>query len=303
MFTLQPRETLPLVRVLTDPTDSTTYYVRAVVRNAKTLVTLTTLTLTDNGNRIFSNNYLVPADPSGRGFFIAVTTQVFTDAGMTTPSAYNDETETYVIYDRMSFAHAISNYLGAQLAGDGLDIDYKKIGKMLAEISTESLAKILKEIETVKKAVKDSETEKTDLEPVLSAISEVKNAVQDLDIPEFEPTDLQPVLESIQTVLTAVGGIKFEQKDLDLSPVLEALKKFDLTEVNTKGGDISKVAEKLLESTQKLPEALKQIDDIKTTMKEFLYIVTSEKRSGAGKQSEQTHAINRAGRLIKIRKP
>jgi len=64
MLQVNPRETYPIVRQLADPLDTGTYYVRAVVRNARTDETLETLNLTNKGSGRFLYNYQVPADAS-----------------------------------------------------------------------------------------------------------------------------------------------------------------------------------------------------------------------------------------------
>jgi hypothetical protein len=59
---LEPQQEFVLARGLEDHTDSTTYYVRAVVRNAKTDALISTVNLTDNGNRRFTKAWMTPAD-------------------------------------------------------------------------------------------------------------------------------------------------------------------------------------------------------------------------------------------------
>ncbi len=51
---LNPHEQFTIVRQIEDHTDSSTYYVRAVVRNAKPDALLATVNLTDQGSRRFS---------------------------------------------------------------------------------------------------------------------------------------------------------------------------------------------------------------------------------------------------------
>src|SRR5574337_612585 len=98
---LEPREYFTIARGLEDYTDSTTYYVRAVIRNARTDALIDTVNLTDNGNRRFTKAWQVPADPSGLGFYIIVTTTVYTDSGYTTKAEnYLERFEEHLVQNR-----------------------------------------------------------------------------------------------------------------------------------------------------------------------------------------------------------
>lgn len=124
---LNPRESFTIVRQIEDHTDSATYYVRAVIRNAKTDALIETINLTDRGSLRFSESWLVPADGSGQGFWVSILTSVYTDSGYTTKSEnYGDKMETYLVQDRVNVN------LGG-IGGGGSDIDYKRIQKMIDE--------------------------------------------------------------------------------------------------------------------------------------------------------------------------
>ena len=84
-LTLQPQASFTLVRQIANHTDSSTYYVRAVIRNAYTDELISTLDLTDRGSQRFSKNWQVPADPSGEGFYLSIVTSVYTDSGRLRP--------------------------------------------------------------------------------------------------------------------------------------------------------------------------------------------------------------------------
>lgn len=127
---LNPREIFTVVRQIEDHTDNSTYYVRAVIRNAKTDALITTINLTDQGSRRFSGPFKVPADVSGQGFWVSILTSIYTDAGYTTKSPnYGDKMDTYLVQDRLPFN---PNY--PVPVGGGSDIDYKRIRKIVEEV-------------------------------------------------------------------------------------------------------------------------------------------------------------------------
>src|SRR5258707_3851150 len=99
---LEPLEDFTIARGLEDHTDSTTYYVRAVVRDAKTDALLATVNLTDQGDaHRFSKKWQIPADQTGQGYYLLITTSVYTDSGYTTKSSnYGDKDETYLVMRR-----------------------------------------------------------------------------------------------------------------------------------------------------------------------------------------------------------
>lgn len=124
---LNPRESFTIVRQIEDHTDLTTYYVQAIVRNAKTDALLATVNLTLKGDQRYSADYLVPVDGSGQGFWISIVTSVYTDAGYTTKSGnYGDKLDTYLVQERPN----VNLGLGG---GGGSDIDYKKVRKIIKE--------------------------------------------------------------------------------------------------------------------------------------------------------------------------
>lgn len=122
---LEPGEYFGLVRQIADPNDSNTYYVRAVVRNARTDATIDTVNLTNRGSGRFSAEYQVPS-VGVLPFFIVISTVVYTDSGYTTKSSdYSQESETYLIETR-------SRHMGGGGSG-GSRVDYEKIKKMIEE--------------------------------------------------------------------------------------------------------------------------------------------------------------------------
>ena len=185
MISIAPREWFTIVRGLYDHTDSSTYYVRAVIRNSRTDELIATVDLDDSGDgHRFKKVWQVCADPSGLGMFIDIVTSVYTDVGRTTKGTYVDEFDTYLVADRMN-----PNIGG----GGGPDVDYKKIGRMI----TEAISGIPKPEKV--------DMPKIDLTTVLGAISDVQRAVSGIDIPKAEPVDLRPVLSKLDQAIAVAS--------------------------------------------------------------------------------------------------
>ena len=203
MISLQPQENYTIVRQLPDPSDSTTYYIQAVVRNSVTDAILKTVNLEDKGSCRFKANYQVPADVEGLGFYIDITTNVYTDSGYTTKSgSYADELEQYLVFDRIKPA------MGGG-GGGGSDVDYKKIQKMID--------KIVKEIPP---------SVPTNFGPVMEQLQELKTAVSSIEIPEMEEIEFKPLLDAVASAEDRIVKA-IDEKDVtpetDLTPVLDKI--------------------------------------------------------------------------------
>lgn len=236
MISLQPREQFTIVRQLGDHTDPTTYYVRAFVRNSIDDTILKTINLTDKGGNRFKAIYEIPADISGFGFYIDITTSVYTDDTYAVKSTtYLDENETYLVFDRI--VRPGGN------GGGGADVDYKKIQKMITkaendiieafpemkETNLEPMMLALNEMSTAISKIKPEKADKVNLTPVIMAITTAQKAVIEAIANKevTDPTDLSPVMDAI------------ESKEVDLSSVVEpvqnlktAIEKF-IKEMNT----------------------------------------------------------------------
>lgn len=221
---VNPNTNLRIVRQLSDPTDVGTNYVRAVVRNSATGAVLDTVNLTDEGGQRFSGYYHTDADPSGVGYYIDVTTTVYTDAGYTTKSEnYQVESNTY---------HVIQQWGPGMGLGGGTDVNYEKVrrivqeelGKLNIEIPTPrditpELLGVERRLKESVGAIKIPEQKEVDLEPVLQEVrTSVDNAINTLllavDAKEVTPpTDLTEVLEAIATI-----------RDVDLTGATQAVR-------------------------------------------------------------------------------
>lgn len=199
---LHPREQFTVVRQIEDHTDTATYYVRAVIRNAKTDAIIQVsgnnyLNLTDRGSQRFSANWLVPADASGQGFYVSILTSVYTDSGYTTKSQnYGDKIDVYLIQDR----------LNANLGmGGGSDIDYKKIRKLIEEVVLEHKVEIQMPAMPVFPAI-DIHT------PLMELSSELRAKIDGINIPKL---NIKPVMDKIDDMVSLVEEKHGENKNME----------------------------------------------------------------------------------------
>lgn len=200
MISLQPQEQFTIVRQLADHTDPTSYYVQAVIRNSISGETLQTLALNDIGNGRFTKLYEVPADVSGLGFYIDITTSVYTDVDHTTKAPnYGDTNDQYLVFDRTPKGSG----------GGGADVDYKKIQKMFDK-AVEAIPK-LKEL---------------DLTPLVGMLAEVKKEISSIEMPEIEKINHGPVLDAIEGIekkITKAISDKKVTPETNLNPLIEKL--------------------------------------------------------------------------------
>lgn len=202
-----PQSTLRIVRQLTDPFDTDTNYVRAVVRNSTTGDVSATINLTDQTGQRFTGQYTTPPDISGMGYYIDVTTSVYTDSGYTTLNTnYAIEAHTYFIHEEK-----------VHLGGGGVDVNYDKIRKIVREVLDEQEKTELPEIRDLTPELLASE--RRIKESVTSAVSSIR-------IPEQVRPDLDGAVsrittsldEAINTLLLAVDRKPVTPKT-DITPV------------------------------------------------------------------------------------
>ena len=202
---LQPQVEFPIVRQIGNHLDSTTYYVRAVVRNAAG-ATIDTVDLDAKGDQRYQTSWRVPADPSGQGAYISIVTSVYTDAGYTTKSPdYSDEENTYLIFDRV---------MPAMRGGGGID------ARTVRRIMQEELGKLP---EPEKIEFPEIEIPEVRFDSVLSAIADLRVSLA----PKPQtPVNLTPVIQAIDRLMDAI-----ERKEVtpptDISPLLERLSTMD----------------------------------------------------------------------------
>lgn len=216
MIQLQPREIFTIVRQLPDPGDTGTYYVRASVYNSRTGELLKDINLVDRGGQRFTQDYQIPADVSGQGFYIDITTNVYTDSIYSVNSTiYGRDNNSYLVFDRIS-----------RLAGGGSgggDIDYKKIQRLLSEFFLPFARN-----KDQKGNIIDlwPEAQKVDINPLHESISALHEKFDSVEPQENEAIDFAPVTAAISATEKRIL-FHIDEKEVtestDLTPVLDAI--------------------------------------------------------------------------------
>ncbi len=212
---LRPQRNFTVVRQLANHTDSSTYYVRAVIRDAYTDAILDTLDLTDRGEQRFSKNWQVVADPSGLGREISIVTSVYTDSGYTIKSEnYGDEENSHLIEE--------NNPIGR---GGGSGVDARTVRRILKEeleALEEVKASAKKKQDEELGAVEPEKKEPMRFDEVLEALTSLQKAVVALSEKEPEKFDYKPFNEGVKSILSAVNE-KEVTPVTDLEPVTKAI--------------------------------------------------------------------------------
>ena len=111
-------------------TDTTTYYVKAVIRDLRTNIILDTLYLTDLGNGRFSKTWNVPQDGQGFGRQIEIEKTVYEDSAYTIPSGlYGRWLDEYTIFNLANRLPSTGGY-----GGHGTQVDYKEITTIIKKL-------------------------------------------------------------------------------------------------------------------------------------------------------------------------
>jgi len=288
--TIQPREYFPISRIIPDPADTTTYYIRAVIRNAKTGVTIATVNLASQGNNLYANTWQAVPDPSGRGLFITITTSVYLDSGYTTKSpVYGEDTDTYLIYDRFNFVQALGSQIAAILEGHtgGADVDYKKIRKIMESVVKENL-----KTETIVQQVEAPKTLENDL--VIELLGKISLKLDTLDNKEntepAEKLDYEKILAPIRalesSVMSAVKSIEVS-KPVELQPVIQLL------ELIKKGIEADTDSE-ILDNLAEIKIAVEKQPDAVLTLLQSIEKLVTPPEPPRGPRRE----VNRFGQLV-----
>lgn len=240
---ISPKQNIALAYQISDPYDTTTYFVRSVIRDTATGAVLATVPLADQGSGRFTAASIAPSDPTGLGRFIDVTTVVYTDSGYTTKSnLYQQDLETYVVKEFGSVGGGF---------GGGVDIDYKRIKGLVKELFDEyaranapiapdlgkieaGLAKVLDAVSSIEiPKITIPEQKTVDLSGVLGAIrsasSEISSKIDSIEAPEQEKLDLSPVealLEEVKKTLSGISkDVSAEEFSSRIKPVLDEIAK------------------------------------------------------------------------------
>lgn len=279
-----PQSTLRIVRQLTDPLDSGTNYVQAVVRNSTSGDIVATINLTDKTNQRFTGEYTTPPDISGMGYYIDVTTSVYTD------DAYTTLNTNYAIEAQTHFIHEQRVHMG----GGGADVNYDKVRRIVKEVveaQEKPKAPIVKdltpEMRRMEERIKDSVTQ----------------AVSSIRFPEQVRPDLDGVVARVnETVENATNMVlmSIEQKEVtpqtDLTPILDAISALPNEQMIVTTQELQAMVTVL----QELVNTQQDVDAMRMAAEEFMGKVSPRTITTPKPQKEENTSALRARRLLGI---
>jgi hypothetical protein len=280
-----PQSTLRIVRQLTDPYDTGTNYVQAVIRNSTTGGVVATLNLTDETAQRFTGQYTTPPDISGMGYYLDVTTTVYSD------SAYTTKNTNYAIEAHTYFIHEQKTHFG----GGGGDVNYDKIRKIVQEIldgqekqEMPTIKDLTPEIKAMEQRIKDS----------------VSSAVSSIRFPEQVRPDLDGVVSRISaTVENAINTVlmSIEQKEVtpetDLTPITQAIESLPLNEQR----EATQELQTLVNTLQELVNTQSDVDSMRLAAEEFMDKVKPRTLTAPKeKPKEENTSALRARRLLGV---
>lgn len=192
---IEPQYTIPLIYQIVDPSDSTVYYVRAIVYDSLTRTVLATKNLVSQGNGLWSSTVTAPVDSTGLGRHIHVIIKVYTDSGYTTLSTdYNQQIDKYLVKTQRVFGGT----------GSSGDVDYDKIKNIIKEllkpIIEDDTTENKKEMALLNKINKDVAEMCTKMD-----LMDSKDAQDTTENEPPEPVDFSPIINEIRGIGNTLG--------------------------------------------------------------------------------------------------
>ena len=211
---IAPNQPFDIFYFLRNPTDSTTYYIRAVIYDVRSGTVLLTANLTQlpTNSRLFSATVQAPADSSGIGRNIVAIASVYTDAGYTTKSTDYEEQEQYLLV----------RSIAPNFSGGAVGIDYQELRSMMRE----------EVLRGVRALPKPEVTKMPDMpfEAIFGAIGALQREIN--RIPK-EGADLSSVSQSLAHIHNLIAS-QSEPEKVELAPIEEALNglAYDIAQLN-----------------------------------------------------------------------
>jgi hypothetical protein len=197
---ISPAENFDVFYYLRNPTDSTTYYVRAVIYDVRTGGVLSTINLTRSiaNPHLFSAVAQAPADSSGFGRNIVAVASVYLDSLYASKSQDYEEQEQYFLVKAQVL-----------FTGGGGGVDYRTVREIFAE-----------ELEAHREKLPPP-TELPDMpfDALFGAVGALQREVN--RVPK-DQVDVGPLKRGVTAILAAIGASPTPEP-VDLSPVLSAI--------------------------------------------------------------------------------
>jgi hypothetical protein len=221
--------------------------------------------------------------PTGLGLDILITYTVYTDSGYTT-KADN--------YGEKFDEHKVLRIMNPNLnGGGGADVDYKRVRKIIEEVVRAELGKLPAPESPAPLNIPFH------LQPLLNAITGVRNDIGNIDIPESDYSGIEFRLNSLEDAIKAV-----EIPKTDLTPVLEAISALQGAVENASLDKTSQAAKEVLERVKQffaadMDKMIAQVTAIETKLDKIQLVVVqpqeTTKQPAAEKIDYQALLANR----------
>lgn len=198
---VNPNETIHLAYNIADPTDTTTYFPKAVMRDSATSATLGSVNLAQDANnhRRYTGNIQAPS-MTGNGRYIDIILTVYTDSGHTTVSpVYEEILWNYIVAYRWNQA------LGGAGSGDpfaGSDF------RSSIFVGFEALIKKHLKQKTMKVTHAKTKIVTPDIDPMKQElISAVTKSIRNLDLEKDQEVSTDQIDAITSAVVAAVNDL------------------------------------------------------------------------------------------------
>jgi hypothetical protein len=160
-----------------------------------------------------------------------------------------------------------------QFGGGGVDIDYKKIKKLVDE--------------AISKVPTPDKPERVDLYPIQSALHDLYTEIRAIKIPEAKETDLRPVTVKLELLQKAIDRI--EMPETDLKPVMSKLDDC-MTLIEPHMDDTKTEVAGIVERVKKFVEAdletiKESVSELSTKFDDIPYVVLDKQEKKEAKKS------------------
>lgn len=205
---ISPGESFDLFYFLRNPTDSTTYYVRAKLYDVRTGELLDTVALDQSSanSHLFIKTTQAPPDPSGYGRNIVAIASIYTDSIFTTKSTDYEEQEQYYLIK------AVMPVLG------GGGIDFRALREMFIDVLRETLPvpqiipldALFGTLGVLQREVNRIPKELFDAAPFMADLAAIREQIAALP----KPQDLSPLADQFAGVVTSLLRLQDSVKGL-----------------------------------------------------------------------------------------
>lgn len=273
---LVPQSTYTIVRQIDNVNDTATYYIRAVVRNLTSGATIATINLASKGNQRYAAPWQVPADTSGQGTYVSVTTYVYDDSAYSVPDAnYATEDKEYLI---------IQPPLSTYGNGGTTVVDYELIKKMILGIKFPDIPTYDKDFKSLKEYNDGRFSE---------VKSHIEKQVKGISIPKYDDSELRSSVASLKQELAATRAsheASVRSMSLSHSQAINDLKSHHAEIVKMMGEKLSKIADRPYAAERDRDELTKNYDGLKKDYQSLSGVIKAVQTNGkyedsAAKQS------------------